>query len=197
MVANIFSSCGLTLCCGVYIVGVSINPAAVRATYKGVNMESVYIDNVDMSRVSVGELDNLRPFTVCQFVKTSRGVESSQVAVVGSVAEGVTVARALLLGSGYLFTSRGATAVGYVVYNRDEVTTLVGYHGADNAALFGDVIPYEVTTWDFANAITDGTNLLCMRCAEVCEVYLITSGAVWPVLSSSGYCDECGGDFHK
>jgi len=159
-------------------------------------MESIYIDNVDMSRVSVGELYNLRPFTVCQFVKTSRGVESWQVAVVGSVAEGVTVARALLLGSGYLFTSRGASAVGYVVYDRDKVATLVGYHGADNEALFRGAIPYEVTAWDLANAITDGTNLLCMRCAEVCEVFLITSGAVWPVVASSGYCDECGADFH-
>ena len=157
-------------------------------------METIFIDNVDMSRVSVGELYNLRPFTVCQFVRTSRGVESSQVAVVGSVAEGVTVARALLLGSGYLFTSRGASAVGYVVYDRDAVATLVGYHGADNEALFRGVIPYEVTSWDLANAITDGTNLLCMRCAEVCEVYLITSGAVWPVLSSSDFCEECGDD---
>lgn len=160
-------------------------------------MESIYIDNVDMSRVSVGELYNLRPFTVCQFVKTSRGVESSQVAVVGSVAEGVTVARAMLLGSGYLFNSRGASAVGYVVYDRDRVATLVGYRGQNNAALFGGVIPYEVTPWGEANAITDSDNLLCMSCAAVCEVFLITSGAVWPVLASSGYCDECGADFHK
>jgi hypothetical protein len=158
-------------------------------------METIFIDKRDMSRVSVGELAILRPFTVCQFVKGSRGVESSQVAVVGSVAEGEAVARALLLGSEYLFTSRGASAVGYVVYDRGEAVRLVGYRGADNEALFRGVIPYEVATWGKGNAITDSVNLLCMSCAEVCEVYLITSGAVWPVVASSGYCDECGADF--
>jgi hypothetical protein len=158
-------------------------------------METIFIDRRDMSRVSVGELDKLRPFTVHQFVKVSRGVESSQVAVVGSVAEGEAVARALLLGSEYLFTSRGATAVGYVVYDRGEAVRLIGYRGADNEALFGGVIPFEVTSWGNGNAITDSVNLLCMSCAEVCEAYLISSGAVWPVVASSGYCEECGADF--
>lgn len=154
-------------------------------------MESIFIERRDLSRVSGSGLHEIRPFTVHQFAAYADRVQSSQIAVVGDVAQGVAVARCLLLGSEYLFTSHKALSVGYVVYDRGTVAAVVAYQGHGFPALFEGVA--RATPWCEANALTDGTTFMCRECWDNCETYLISSGSVWPVVAVDSNCEDCGG----